>query len=192
MKKLLLLLSLIVFPVLPHKHELKLYKKGNTLIVLAAAIGEIVSLGGLGITTLVVKLDPEKRISGEAFTYGIWSTAGFIGSSAVLLNAALRKDQNKPILIFDEEGFTYNKPMGLFKERKYVRYLWKDVISHWSSQLNYGNWLYSYPLKHEWHYHIAGKKDIVTINVRELDIPQKMLAKVESLRQGNVSALWRS
>ncbi len=197
MKKILLLFFLLIIgqQVLPHQYELKIYRKKvvSKFGLLASLSCGIVSSVGVGFTGLIIASEVSRKglsnidLKGISL-FGIPSLVGTIGSCAAL-NSFCKwyRKRHQPILIFDGEGFTYEKPKGLFKERKYVRYLWKDVISHWSTAIvDY----YGRELKKTWHYHIAGKKNIVKIDVSELDIPDKLKAKVESLRQGNIRALW--
>lgn len=92
------------------------------------------------------------------------------------------KKKDKPILIFDEYGFTYEQLQEQSQKRKYIRCYWKDIISHWGVAGGNGESLY-------WKYHVKGFKEIVTINVFELEIPKEMLGQLESLRQGRIEAL---
>lgn len=199
MKKYFLLLFLIHQQVWPHQHELKVYrKKVSKLAVLAAVTCGVVSLGWLNIIRLALaRISEKKTLQKEDLIFmTALSSPGLIGAtgSAFAFNSLLtwHLKRNTPILIFDEEGFTYEKPMGLLRNRKYVRYFWKDVISHWVISL-WAPGIIDYfdrELKRHWCYNIRGEKDIVKIDALELEIPDNLKAKIESLRQGKIRALW--
>lgn len=182
----LLLLAQNTFPNQPPKKELKIYRAPIDYSAALCFIFGTISLIGSG-TFFLVSSD-QKTPPGASFLFGV--LPAFLG---IKLFVAGRKAQqkwnalmHKPILIFDEEGFTYEQSMEVFKDRKNVRYLWKDVISHWVSRVvdQYGNTSREY-----WHYHIEGVDDIVSINVAELNIPKNLRAQVHSLRQGQIRAL---
>ena len=189
----LLLLMMVGQYTYPHMHKLKIYRKPKVVSFLTVTAAEIVSISSLLFTKSV--LDAEVRKKGRLDEVG-WGIIGMLGvpsaigttiSSAYLLSFCRWYARlHKPILIFDEEGFTYEKSRWL-RGRKYVRYLWKDVVSHWSEGV-VDQW--GRQLKLKWCYHIDGEQALVEINVLELDIPREIRAKVESLRQGRVRALW--
>ncbi len=176
----------------PHKHQLKIYRKPKVLSFLGVTIVEVASVGGLLFTKSVLGEEIKKRgrLDEVGLIIGMLGVPSVIGttiSSAYLFSFCRWYARlHKPILIFDEEGFTYEKPKGWFCGRKDVRYRWMDVVSHWSKGV-VDQW--GRQLKLKWCYHIDGERDIVEINVLELDIPREMRAKVESLRQGIVRAL---
>jgi hypothetical protein len=188
MKKLFLLLLSLTIPqyALPYRYTLPIYpKKVSKLDVLVPIIGE---LGSFFLLVIGSTIEKNKLQTIERIFCLIPGLVGIIICSLALNNLySLHKERHKPILIFDEEGFSYEKPIGLFKEKKPVRYLWKDVISHWSTGIVDGCDNY---LQRTWCYHIKGIDEIVKINVSELEIPRKIQAKVESLRMGQIRALW--
>ena len=184
-KALFLLLFVFGQYIYPQKHELKIYRNVSKIGFLSSmgigVIGFYIS-GGVLVTEALAKgvrnIDP---------VIGGSHAAIFIGSQ-MLFHSYLKWffNRHKPILIFDEEGFTYEKPMGWFRGRQDVRYLWKEVVSHWVTGVvnEHGT-----EIKKTWNYHIAGERNPVSINVLELDIPNELKARVESLRQGRVRAL---
>lgn len=193
-KYFLLLLFIAVQQTYPYKHELKIYRKPKVASFLLGTTAEIVSFGALGLAkSMTQEVLQKHRVLNEeqVMTVGVLGIVGITGTvaSSLYLLSYLRwwTKLNKPILIFDEEGFTYEKPMGWFRGREYVRYRWKDVVSHWSEGV-VDHW--GRQLKKTWCYHINGEKEVLKVNVEELDIPDEIMAKVESLRQGRVRALW--
>ncbi|HLE76736.1 MAG TPA: hypothetical protein VI521_03070 [Candidatus Babeliales bacterium] len=196
MKRLLLLLLFFLHaPAFAVQHEFKIYRKPYDFGLHVARCGEVASIVGLFFTTeqiMTAVFDEgwnHPRIKPLAIR-GAASVAGiFIFHKALNAMHNWNSKKDKPMLIFDEEGFTYERFMGFGKERKDCRYLWKNVISHWVSVVinQYGN-----TIRKTWNYHISGEPTILQINVLDLDIPRHAIAKVESLRQGIVRALWDS
>ena len=164
--------------------EVKIYRKISYVLPAfrAAWVGTVFAIGQVHLYIA----SEIKIISGNQRAF--FSKIVLPGLAITYLHAEITQQlkwnekKDKPILIFDEEGFTYEQSQGLFKERKDVRCLWKDVVSHWGVAGESGESLY-------WKYHVRGLKDIVTINVFELEIPEDILGQVESLRQGRIQAL---
>jgi hypothetical protein len=157
---------------------------------LGTRLGQLLSVGGMGIVGLSTINELTENRFKKTWPICVLCAVPPIGSFTAFseILSSHKKDQKKhPVLIFDEEGFTYKKSMGLFQGRKYVRYLWKDVISHWVTGVVDG---WGQELQKTWCYHIKGKKEIVKIDATELDIPEELEAKVESLRMGNIQALF--
>ena len=193
MKKYLFLLPLLLlaqntFPNQPPKKELKIYRNPIDHGAALCYIFGTISLMGSALFVLFSRNDPSLSRRKPTFLFG-----ALPASLAVGLFAIGRKEQqkwnkkiNKPILIFDEEGFTYEQSIGWPKDRQDVRYLWKDVISHWVSRVvNQSGSV----IQEHWNYHIEGVDDIVSIDAQELDIPKKLLASIQSIRQGSIRAL---
>ncbi len=183
-KYFLLLLFIAVQQTYPHKHELKIYRKTSN-----AALGLCVIGGGISLrmAMMSVRRAYSTRIKPpDIFRITISSLAVLFFSLGFEQQLIWNNKKHKPILIFDDLGFTYEQPQGLFKERKDMRYLWKDVISHWVSGIadEAGN-----VRREMWHYHIEGIDEVVSIDVSELDIPKEFRTRVESLRQGRIRAL---
>ena len=169
---------------IPQSKEVKIYRKISYVLPAFRAtwVGGVFAIGQFQLYVAnEIKIISENQRS-------FFSTAVLPGLAIAYLYAEITQQlewnekKGKPILIFDKEGFTYEQSQGLFKERKDVRCLWKNVVSHWGVAGESGESLY-------WKYHVRGLKDIITINVFELEIPEEMLGQVESLRQGCIKAL---
>jgi len=173
-----------------YANELKIYRKKVTkfekgVATAIAAAGAI----GLGITSWWVYYckKNDKSFSSPDFFMptlgGVSFSALLFMSSGLMFNYMNKQDKkiDKPMLIFDQDGFTYETD-----DDKDVRYLWKDVVNRW--QITTVD-KYNFITGITWCYQIKDVKDIVKINALALDIPDELKAKVESLRLGFVQAL---
>ncbi len=175
-------------------HELKIYRKkvSKLGVVVACTIGGVFGLASLSAIGLTLHLQKENKIPliDSLVVMGVVSLIGSLGviPSVLRLNSLYKwhKKRDKPILIFDKEGFTYEQPMGLFKERKYMRYFWSDVLSQWGHR-TVNEW--GSIIEYSWCYHIRGQKKVLRINVLELDIPEYLEGIIDSIRGGNRQAL---
>jgi hypothetical protein len=181
----LLLLAQNTFPNQPPKKELKIYRKPIHRGATLCFIGGTISFMGSALFILKSRGDSALSNRTPTFLFGVLPAVGLF-AIGLKEQQKWNKKINKPILIFDEKGFTYEKSMGWPKDRHDVRYLWKNVISHWVSKVinEYGS-----VIKEHWNYHIEGVDDIVSINAKELDIPNKLQASIQSVRQGSIRAL---
>ncbi len=184
----LLLLTQTTFPHQPAKKELKIYRAPiDYSAALCLIFGTISSMGSAAFFTLS-RYEPRPPSHKSSFLFGVLPAGIAVGLFAIGWKAQEQWNvlMHKPILIFDEEGFTYEHSMGAFKDRKDVRYLWKNVISHWVSKVINE---YGITEKEHWNYHVKGIERVVKINALELNIPKNLRAQVHSLRQGQIRAL---
>jgi len=187
----LLLLAQNTFSHQPPKKELKIYRKSMKNTEKWFRIFEGVSLAGSAACAMFIRHAIKNHRSDPGLTAFAVCYLLFPSCFAALFHRAANnckkwnKRLGRPILIFDDEGFTCEV---LGKDYvKNIRYLWKNVVSHWATGVvdEYGN-----QISKQWNYHVKGVDNIVTIQAHNLEIPKHLSAVVESLRQGHVQALY--
>lgn len=182
----------LVIALTPNSHatELKIYRKKVTKFEtgFAATLATVGGIG-LGITGWWVyncKKNGKSFSSPDFFMptlCGVNSSLLLVLTSALMFNAINKHNKkiDKPMLIFDKDGFTYESDGD-----KDVRCLWKDVVGHWENTTVDE---YNRIIERTWCYLVLSEKNTVRINALALDIPDEIQAKVEAIRRGFVQAL---
>ena len=114
---------------------------------------------------------------------------GGAGAAMMLLYIALLKSASnwnqylsKPVVIFDDEGFTYEIE-GFWKHPIDHRYAWKDIVRFWPRETYDSK--YGYLIKKEWCFHVRGKP-LITINLNMLNISPVQETEIESFLVGKL------
>lgn len=180
MKSRLITLALFLTTFAIHTEEIKIYRnKASKLEYFCSTLPAVGGVVCIGMGAFILEKEPLTSL----FTIPIGVLG--IGASIVRLHGLKRWNNllEKPKLILDDEGFTY-ETSNIWGTTKDVHYLWKDVIDQWDNRVvnKYGG-----ILRIEWCYHIRGENNIVTIIANELNIPEDIKAKVESMRRAKKS-----